>query len=515
MTMRQTRPASFLDRRQFLGSSALASAGLLAACTPPLRTPAAVAPPPTPDPAPQPAPVIDPKDEAFLDELQRRAFQYFWDTTDPATGLAPDRWPTPSFASIAAVGFALTSYPIGVSRGWITRDQARERTLATLEFFAIAPQGPEPTGKTGYKGFFYHFLGTTKGYRFARTELSTVDTALLLGGVLFAQSWFDQDHPEETKIRILADQLYAAVEWTWITPRAPYLAMGWHPESGFIADDWNIYNEGMLLYILALGSETHPLPAERWDMWTATFEKSWTDQWGNPPYLHFPPMFGHQYSQIWVDFRGIRDKFIATKDIDYFENSVRATRAQRVYAISNPNGFAGYGPDIWGLTACDGPGDFTALANDDRRLAYYSYSARGPGDRDDGTIAPTAAGGSIAFAPDIVIPALKAMRSRYGAALYGQYGFLDSFNPTLTDPRVPLQQGKVFEGIGWVDTDYVGIDQGPIVAMIENFRTGMIWATMRKNPHIRRGLERAGFTGGWLAPSPAAVPGVSNTDPSA
>lgn len=496
MTTRTASRTTLFDRRHFLGTSALATAGLLAACAAPRRAGPAAATAPAP-PAFDPVPRADLTGNALIDDLQERAFRYFWDTTDPANGLTPDRWPTPSFASIAAVGFALTAYPIGVTHGWITRAQARERTLATLEFFAIAPQGADPTGQTGYRGFFYHFLGTTKGYRFARSELSTVDTALLLGGVLFAQSWFDLDHPEETKIRILADQLYAAIEWTWISPRAPYLAMGWHPESGFIVDDWNIYNEGMLLYILALGSETYPLPAERWDMWTSTFEKAWTTRWGNPPYLHFPPLFGHQYSHVWIDFRGIRDRFIATKAIDYFENSVRATRAQRRYAIANPGGFTGYGADIWGLTACDGPGDFTLTLSDTKRQ-FYGYSARGPGDRDDGTLAPTAAAGSIAFAPDIVVPALEAMHRQYGSALYGQYGFLDAFNPTLTDPKAPLVHGKVVPGIGWVAADYIGIDQGTIVAMIENWRTGLVWNTMRKNAHIRRGLQRAGFTGGWL-----------------
>ena len=185
------------------------------------------------------------------------------------------------------------------------------------------------------------------------------------------------------------------------------------------------------------------------------------------------------------------------KGIDYFENSRRASLAQREYAIANPGGFAGYGADIWGLTACDGPGDFVLTVNG-RAREYFSYSSRGPGDRDDGTLAPTAAASSIAFAPEIVIPAIEAMRARYGRAIYQKYGFLDSFNPTLTDTATPLKHGKIVPGIGWVDGDYLGIDQGPIVAGIENWRTGLIWATMRKNSHIRRGLERAGFTGGWL-----------------
>ncbi|RZM18725.1 MAG: Tat pathway signal protein, partial [Sphingomonas sp.] len=364
------------------------------------------------------------------------------------------------------------------------------------EFFAIAPMGPEPTGNSGYKGFFYHFLGITKGQRFARAELSTIDTALLLGGMLFAQSWFDGDHPEEQRIRALVDQIYGAVDWTWITPRAPFLSMGWHPESGFIASDWNIYNEGMLMYLLALGSPTHPLPPSTWGALTAQFEPSWRGD-----HLHYPPMFVHQYSHVWVDFRGIRDAYIATKGIDYFENSKRATIAQRDYAIANAGGFAGYGPDIWGLTACDGPGDFKATIGG-RAREFFSYSERGPGARDDGTLAPTAAVGSIVFAPDLVIPAITAMHDRYGKGIYGKYGFFDAFNPTLTEMGEPLKHGRIVPGVGWVDVDYLGIDQGPIVAMIENWRTGMVWNTMRRNPHIRRGLDRAGFTGGWLARVP-------------
>ncbi|MBB3879109.1 glucoamylase family protein [Sphingomonas pseudosanguinis] len=471
------------DRRRLLGLGGLSLAALMTGCT---DRQGRVAPPRI-IPAAQPD---------LIRDLQERTFRFFWETTDAQTGLAPDRWPTPSFASIAAVGFALTAYPVGVVNGWITREEARARTLTTLQFFADAPQGPGETGFSGYKGFFYHFLGVTKGLRFARCELSTVDTALLLGGILFAQSWYDADHPDEARIRALADQIYGAVDWTWITPRAPLLSMGWHPESGFIKSDWDIYNEGMLLYLLALGSPTHPLPEGTWAAWSSRFESSWTDRWGEP-HLHFSPLFGHQYSHVWVDFKGIRDPYIASKGIDYFENSRRAAYAQQRYAIANAGRWRGYGADVWGLTACDGPGDF-GLTIDGVRRQFYSYSARGPGDRDDGTLAPTAAAGSIAFAPDIAIPAVRAMHDRYGSAIYGKYGFLDAFNPTLTAPPEPLKHGEIVPGIGWVDKDYLGIDQGPIVTMIENHRTGLIWKTMRRNPHLRRGLLRAGFTGGWL-----------------
>ncbi|KQM28858.1 MULTISPECIES: glucoamylase family protein [unclassified Sphingomonas] len=466
-----------IDRRFFLAAS---TAALVGACTP--RTGIAPTPARNPD---------------LFSDIQERAFRFFWDTTDAATGLAPDRWPTPSFASIAAIGFALTAYGVGEKHGWITRQQHAERTLTTLQFLADAPQGDGATGFSGYKGFFYHFLGVTKGQRFARCELSTIDTALLLGGVLFAQSWFDRADPNEVRIRALAEQLYRAVEWDWIMPRPPFVSMGWHPESGFIRSDWNIYNEGMILYVLALASPTHPLPPATWGALTQQFDKSWGNRWGEP-HLQFAPMFGHQYSHVWIDFRGIRDPYIASKGIDYFENSRRATYAQRAYANENPGGKVAYGNDCWGLTACDGPGDFTVTI-DGKPREFYSYSARGPGERDDGTLAPTAALGSIAFAPEIVEPMVKTMHARYGAGIYDKYGFLDSFNPTLTRTDEPLKHGKLVPGVGWVDGDYLGIDQGPIVLMIENRRSGMIWEVMRRNPHIRRGLERAGFKGGWLA----------------
>lgn len=468
-----------IDRRHFLAAS---TAAIVAGCT---ARSGMVAPP---------AATVAASD--LLSDIQERAFRFFWDTADPDTGLAMDRWPTPSFASIAACGFALTAYGVGEKHGWITRRQHADRTLVLLEFFANAPQGDGETGFSGHKGFFYHFLGVTRGLRFARCELSTIDTALLLGGVLFAQSWFDRADPQEARIRDLAEHLYRAVQWDWIVPRPPFVSMGWHPESGFIPSDWNIYNEGMILYVLALASPTHPLPPATWTALTQRFEASWGSRWGEP-HLQFAPMFGHQYSHVWIDFRGIRDPYIASKGIDYFENSRRATYAQRAYANENPLGKVGYGEDCWGLTACDGPGDFTVTI-DGRAREFYSYSARGPGERDDGTIAPTAALGSIAFAPDIVTPMIGRMHTRYGAGIYGRYGFLDSFNPTLTRTEDPLKHGRLVPGIGWVDSDYLGIDQGPIVLMIENQRTGLIWEVMRRNPHIRRGLERAGFTGGWL-----------------
>ena len=433
-----------------------------------------------------------------LDDLQRRTFDWFWDLANPANGLVPDRWPSKSFCSIAAVGFGLTALPIGVERGWIGREKARARTLATLRFFADAPQGPEATGRTGYKGFFYHFIDMENGRRFETTELSSIDTTLLLGGILFAAEYFDRADADEAEIRRLAKAINDRVDWRWMFGRGPFVSMGWTPEKGFIPSQWDRYNEATLLYLLALGSPTFAIDPKIWTRYAAQFGKSWGMHWGQQ-HIHFPPMFGHHYSHVWVDFKGIADPWLRTKGIDLHENSRRATIAQRTYAIRNPGGWKGYDGDVWGLTACDGPGDFKRVIGG-REREFFSYSARGPGDRDDGTLAPTAAAGSIAFAPEIVLPALAAMKERYGAAIYGRYGFFDAFNPTLSDPATAgkAQHGRVVPGLTWVDTDYLGIDQGPIVAMIANHRDGLIWNAMRKCRPIVEGLRKAGFAGGWL-----------------
>ncbi|HSN69508.1 MAG TPA: glucoamylase family protein [Thermoanaerobaculia bacterium] len=439
---------------------------------------------------------------ALVDDLQRRSFQFFWETTNPANGLVHDRWPTPSFSSIAAVGFGLTVYPVGAERGWITREQARERVLTTLEFFRNAPQGPAAEGMTGHKGFYYHFLDMQTGARYRDVELSTIDTTLLLAGALFCQSYFDRNDPAEARIRDLAEELYRAADWTFFLTRPPRISMAWKPESGFGVADWRGLNEGAILYILALGSPTHPVTKASWEAWTSTYQ--WRSFYGYE-HVNFGPLFGHQYSHIWIDFRGIKDDYFRAKGIDFFENSRRAVYSQQAYAIDNPGAWRGYGADIWGLTACDGPGDGTAFFDGRERL-FWSYSARAAAAneiRDDGTIAPTAAAASIAFAPEIAIPAIQAMKDRYGARLYQKYGFLDSFNPSLrTPPPFKMLHGTIDPELGWFDGDYLGIDQGPIVLMIENYRTGLIWDVMKKNPHIVRGLRQAGFAGGWLETVP-------------
>ncbi|MGQ0645976.1 MAG: glucoamylase family protein [Gemmatimonadaceae bacterium] len=445
-----------------------------------------------------PRATISAADAALLDTVQRRTFDFFWERTDARTGLTPDRWPTASFSSIAAVGFALTAYPIGVERGWITRDQATQRTLSTLRFFWQSPQGPAPTGTIGHKGFFYHFLDMTTGTRFQTVELSTIDTSLLLAGVLFCQSYYDRNLPDEMAIRAYADSLYLRAEWTWIQPNKPLVNHRWRPEDGYSTHDWRGYDESMILYILALGSPTFPVEASAWNAFTAT--NRWLTFQGQP-HVNFAPLFGHQYSHVWIDFRGIQDEYMRGRGIDYFENSRRATVSQRAYAIANPRGFRDYSADVWGLTAADGPVN-DSLVIDGKGIRFWTYTARGAAAteiRDDGTIAPTAAASSLPFAPEIAMPAIRTMRTRYGDALFQRYGFLDSFNPTLRDPRIRIQTGRIDPALGWFDVDYLGIDQGPIVTMIENYRTELVWKVMRRNPHVVRGLRRAGFTGAWLS----------------
>lgn len=441
-----------------------------------------------------------PAQQALVDDLEHRTFDWFWDSANPSNGLVPDQYPsTQSFASIAAVGFGLTAYGVGVERGYITRAQAVERTLATLQFFNDAPQNDSEDDATGFHGFFYHFLNHDTGKREARwVELSTVDTSLLLGGVLFAQSYYDRDTAPEKKIRALADAIYRRVDWPWAQARKPLISMGWTPGGKFIPHDWTGYDEGMLIYVLALGSPTHPVDAAAWPAWTNTYAPSWGTFYGQT-LLNFAPLFGHQYSQTWIDFRGIRDPWSRAHDLDYFENSRRATYAQRNYAIANPGGWTGYGANVWGLTASNGPGG-VVVKNGTQERVFQGYTARGAGlddISDDGTIAPTAAAGSIAFAPEIVIPALQEMRRRYGRLIYDRYGFLDAFNLSF-HAATDVRSGRVVPGFGWVDTEQLGIDQGPIVLMIENRRSDFVWKVMRENPYIRKGLERAGFTGGWL-----------------
>lgn len=429
-----------------------------------------------------------PRWDPFLDTLQARTLQFFLRTADSATGLTPDRWPTASPSSIAAVGFALTSYPISAERGLTARAEAAERARRVLKFLWRLPQGDASSEIAGNHGFFYHFTAMKTGRRAWNCELSTIDTGLLLAGTLFCQSYFDHADPAEEEIRALADSLYRRVDWLWAMNGSPGIRLGWYPERGFLQKTWTGYDEAMILYILALGSPTFPIPPSSWDHYTSTY--LWAEYQGEE-FISFGPLFGHQFSHCWIDFRGIQDPYMRSRGIDYFENSRRATVSHRSYAIANPGGFSSYSDSIWGLTACDGPRD-AVLKIRGRECRFQTYAARGVSVdwvNDDGTIAPTAAGGSVAFSPELCIPALKAMRRVHGDRLFREYGFTDAFNMTFVTPGTPA---------GWYDGDYLGIDQGPIGIMIENLRNGFVWEIMKRNPYVIRGLRRAGFTGGWL-----------------
>ena len=421
-----------------------------------------------------------------LEILQRESFGYFLHETNPANGLVIDKtapdWP----ASIAATGLALASYPVAVERGFMTRAAAVDRTLATLRFFWNSPHGPEPDA-TGYKGFYYHFLDMRTGRRAWQCELSTIDSALLLAGALAAGRYFEADTPDEREIRTLADAMYRRADWPWAQNRGATVTHGWKPESGFLGYRWEGYDEALLLYILGLGSPDHPLPVDAYAAWAATYR--WEQCYGHD-YLYAGPLFTHQLSHIWVDFRGIQDAFMRAKGIDYFENSRRATYVQRQYAIDNPHKFAHYGKHCWGLTACEGPGPETRnVAGVERE--FFDYVGRGvPHGPDDGTIASWAIAASLPFAPEIVLPALDHCIHDLRLTESNRYGFKASFNPTY-----PTDSGNPH---GWVSPWHFGLNEGPTVLMVENYRSGLLWRLMRACPYIAGGLRRAGFTGGWL-----------------
>ena len=427
-----------------------------------------------------------------LDEVQKRHFLFFWELAHKTNFQVPDRYPTEEFSSIAATGFGLSAYLVGAERGWITRAQAAERVLKTLQFLKNLPQGPEASGVAGYRGWFYHFLDTQTALRYKTVELSSIDTGLLMAGVLSCMTYFDQDIPTEADIRKTADYLFRRVEFDWFLNEQSRLSMGWFPErDGFLAADWRGYNEAMILNIMALGSPTHPIPTKTWEKWCEPYFRA---EFQGQDHVNFGPLFGHQYSHCWIDFRGIQDPYMKKAGFDYFENSRRATLAQRQYCIENPGHFKGYGPTIWGLTAGDGPD--TDMLHEGKKIFCPGYGARGVAidyQDDDGTIAPTAAISSLPFAPEVCLPTLEAMWNRWPV---GQYGFFDGYNETFTEiNRSPkAQPGLPF----WVDKDYLGIDQGPIVLMMENYRSNFLWELMKRNPYIVQGLKRAGFTGGWL-----------------
>lgn len=389
---------------------------------------------------------MDPRD-VFLEELSRRSFDFFWREGDAQTGLIPDRAMADGsggmdVASIASVGYGLTAYVIGMEREWISRDQAYERTLRTLIYLHDEMEHVH--------GFYYHFVDMQTGERVWQCELSSIDTALLMNGVLTSKAAFPG-----TEVERVAQALYDRVDWVWMMNGGKTLTMGWKPESGFLAARWHDYNELMMLYLLGLGSETHPLPAESWHAW----KRNRLVTYDGMTFLECPPLFTHQYSQAWFDFRGLRDDYA-----DYWSNSRLSTLAQQRFVMDLSDRFPKYAADLWGLTAADGPGGYRVVGGPPAQGEI------------DGVVVPCAPGGSIPMAPEATIPALMKMRQTYPAS-FTTYGFVDAFNPH-TD---------------WYNEQVIGIDVGITLLMAENHRSGLVWEVFAQNPEVQRAMDRAGF----------------------
>jgi hypothetical protein len=397
---------------------------------------------------------VSPADRAFLEDLEHRSFVYFWEQADHGTGLVLDRarvdggrakGPSRDTASTAATGFGLSAICIGAERGWVTRQEAADRVRATLHFFADKADQDH--------GWFYHWMDVSTGDRKWDSETSSIDTAFLLGGVLTAAQYFSSD-PEIPK---LAAEIYNRVDFHWmLNGDALLLSHGFVRGKGFLKYKWDTYCELGLLYILAIGSPTHPIPSDSWYAWQRPFY-----QYGSYQFISGGPLFTHQYSHAWIDFRNRRDRGF----VDFFLNSVNATRANRLYSLGLmlPNTF---GPDIWGITASDGP------------KGYRIYGEIQDFEPVDGTVAPAAPAGSLMFTPDVSVPALKAMRERYGDRVFGRYGFVDGYNPTLQ----------------WFDTDVVGIDVGITLLSAENLLTGNVWRWFMANEAVTHAMELIGFS---------------------
>jgi hypothetical protein len=420
------------------------------------------------------------EETVLLDSIQHKTFLFFMNERNPENGLVKDRSASWAPASIAAIGFALPSYAVGVERGWITRDEAAQITLTMLKFFLNSVQSPD-TNVTGYQGFYYHFLRLNSGTREWNCELSTIDTGLLMMGIIFSRNYFNLNDESENEIRSIAAKLIERLNWDFFQmPQSGNhpgsISMGWTPENGLHNMGWVGYNEALFLYILAAGSGMTNAEIA-FDEWLKHYD--WRTPYPGLSHAAFPPLFGHQFSFCFIDPKGLQDKFMSKKGIDYFENSRRATYVQRQYAVDNPHGWIGYDSLCWGISASDGP---TEKYNFDNK-EFLSYAGRGTSGPDlnyfdDGTIAPYAAISSIVFAPEIVLPTIKYFNEKYGKGLWSNYGYVDAFNPTLN----------------WFNKEYIGIDQGPLLLMIENFRSGLIWKFVMKDQIIQDGSRKLGFT---------------------
>ncbi|MEO7309119.1 MAG: glucoamylase family protein [Chitinophagaceae bacterium] len=435
------------------------------------------------------SPVTDPQgtDKEMLKKLLTETFDYFLNEVNPVTGLVADKTEPGFPSSIAVTGMAITAYIIGVEKKLLSRKNAIERVLKILRFFYDSQQGKQANA-TGYKGFYYHFLKMNNGEREWKCELSTIDTSLFIAGALCAASYFKKKNREETEIRDLADKLYRRIDWQWALNNGDTICHGWKPRSGFLSYRWDDnYSEAMIMYVLALGSPTFPIKPEAYKTWTDTFKVS---KVYDTSYLYAGPLFIHQFSHMWIDFRGIHDAFNKTAGFDYFENSRRATYIHRLYAIENKLQFKNYGEYCWGLTASDGPGE-KKLRIDGRQRVFYNYIARGaPYGPDDGTVSPWAVVASLPFAPEIVLGTIRHAIEKLNLKPHKLYGFDASFNPTFPEKGTNTN--------GWVSPWRFGLNQGPIVIMIENYNTELIWTIMKKCTYVVKGLQMAGFSEGWL-----------------
>ena len=399
-------------------------------------------------PATAPAGTLSREDDQLLEEIEKAHFQFFLEQANPQTGLVKDRSRADSndkstAASIAATGFGLTALCIGERRGYISNSEAHDRVAAALRFL----WKKVPT----HRGFFYHFANVNTGERMWDSEVSSVDTAILLAGVLTCRRYFEP----HSEISNLAHEIFDRVEWTWLSEDTPLLSHGWTPEIGFLADRWDYYSELMMMYLLGLGSATYPLRLDVWNAW-----KRLEFQYEGLRYIgSFAPLFVHQYSQAWFDFRDKRDKYA-----DYFENSRIATEAHRLFCLGLAKQFPDYSDDLWGITSSDSQWGY---------VAWGGPPALGP---IDGTVVPCAAGGSLPFLPQATLRVLRNIRTRFPSA-WRRYGFVDAFNPLK----------------GWYNQDVIGINLGVTLLMAENLRTGLVWETFMKNPEATRGMSRAGF----------------------
>jgi hypothetical protein len=387
-------------------------------------------------------------DDQFLDELEKQAFQFFWEQGSPQSGLIRDRAnvsgnETSVVASIAATGFGLTALCIADKRGYILRSDARDRVLAALRFL----WKKMPT----HRGFFYHFADINTGERVWDSEVSSVDTAILLCGILTCRRHFE----EHSEISLLAYEIFDRVDWSWLSEDTSLLPHGWTPEGGFLPYRWDYYSEMMMIYLLGLGSLAHPLPTDVWSAWKRLhFEFDGIQYIGS-----FAPLFVHQYSQAWFDFRNKHDAYA-----NYFQNSVFATDAHRRFCLELGKEFPDYSEELWGISASDSQQGY---------VVWGGPPSLGP---IDGTVVPSASAGSLPFLPQPVMRVLRNIRNRYGKA-WSRYGFVNAFNP-LKD---------------WYDTDVIGIDTGITMLMAENQRSNFVWETFMKNPEAQRGMDRAGF----------------------